>query len=219
MPSAQMNDAYQRAIEKLPQALEQAYTTLVQQGPIPLEGTEITKAMLLRLRAFYLSQKDIKEFLGKRVAGAAADFFVETVLFYLKALNETHRLGFEIASERAIERKRNAIRPDISVWNHDELVASIECKTQLGWNRDQWQRAFESREKELKAKHPRARMFLLVLTTENWSGFGDNPKVGKQFFVLSKMWPSSINPDKIEEVIGTPCTPIEKLFKQITKTA
>ncbi len=210
----QSNDIYQHALEELPRALEQAYTELVSRGQVPLEGTETSKAILLRLSAFYLSQKRVKEFLGKRVAGAGADFFVETVLFYLKVLNETRRLGFEITSERTIERKRNALRPDISIWKQDELLASIECKTQLGWNRHHWQSDFESREKELKEKYPRVRTFLLVMTTKNWSGFGDNPKVGKQFFVLSKVWPSSINPDNIDEVIGTP---IEKFFKQIVK--
>jgi hypothetical protein len=144
------------------------------------------------------------------------DFFVETLLFYLKALNDTHGLSLEITSERAVRRQRGAPRPDISIWRNDIMIAAIECKTQLGWSRNTWQTAFEARTQQLQTYCPNTQTFLVVMTTENWSGFGDSPHIGKQFFALSKVWPTKINPENIDPAIGMP---IEPLFKHIALCA
>ena len=137
---------------------------------------------------------------------------METVVFYLKALAETHQLGLEVKSERTVKPKRNAMRPDISIWSNGGIVASIECKTQLGWNRDNWESDFLLRQKRLREDYPMARSFLLVATANNWPGFGGKPQLGTQYFVLSRVWPGEINLENIDGVIENP---IEGLFKQI----
>ncbi len=93
------------------------------------------------------------------------------------------------------------------------MIASIECKTQLGWNRDKWQSDFAAREQQLHVYCPNAQVFLLVMTTENWPGFGDSRNIGRQFFALSKVWPTEVNPENVDEAIEMP---IELLFKRIT---
>lgn len=110
-----------------------------------------------------------------------------------------------------LKKKRGAIRPDISVWKGDEVIAIIECKTQLGWNREKWEEDFLKREINLKEKFPKAKAYLLVMSLENWPGFGDNCNCGSKYFVLSKYWPgilSVVQADAIE-------MPIEKLFENI----
>ena len=108
---------------------------------------------------------------------------------------------------------RGAIRPDISVWKNNKVVAIIECKTQLGWNRTRWEKDFRKRESKLKDKFPHAKAFLVVLTSKNWPGFpDDNRKVGKQYFTLSNTWPTNIRGDRVNSVI---MNPIENLFKRI----
>jgi len=44
-----------------------------------------------------------------------------------------------------IRQKKGNIRPDISVWKNNKVVAIVECKTQLGWNRDKWEEDFKKR--------------------------------------------------------------------------
>ena len=178
---------------------------------------EVTRAMLRRVSAFYEAQRRMKLFLGKRYAVAAADFLVETLVFYLKALAVTHQLNVEIASERQIRRKRGAIRPDISIWQGDECLACIECKTQLGWKRHTWEAQFVEREQKLIAEFTGASTFLLVLTGLNWPGFGDHPQLGNKYFLLLRdIWPGDVDLDTLETRIDTP---VEMLRGRVAQLA
>lgn len=191
MPTFTAADAqYRRAIEAPGHELAAAFSASKQVETIDLQGNDITKAILLRLKAFYLTQDIIKAELQKVYAAPAADFFVETTLFFLRVVLEKLAPELTVASEKNIVRKRGSMRPDISVWHGDRVVAAIECKTQLGWNRDGWLHDFEGRESRLKAEYPNAKLYLLVMTGSNWPGFGDDTRVGKQLFMLMHdAWP------------------------------
>ena len=179
MKSSPENDPFRDLWSSMPSALVESYERL-RAGPLPLEGIEVTRALLQRVSAFYGTQRAMKQFLGKRYAVAGADFFVEMLAFYLKALAETHQLDFEVASERQIRRKRGAIRPDISIWRDDRCLACIECKTQLGWKRHTWNDQFDDREARLIAEFTGASTFLVVLTGLNWPGLGDHEYVATE---------------------------------------
>jgi hypothetical protein len=194
MPSfAQAASAYRLAIEAPGRELAAAFAAARALGPADLTKDELTEAILLRLKAFLATQDAIKAGLNKVYAAPAADFFVETVAFYLKVALDGHASRLQVASERNMVKRSGSLRPDISVWRGDELVAAVECKTQLGWNRDGWLKDFEDRESRLNAECPKARLFLLVMTGSNWPGFGDDARAGKQFFVLLQdIWPRDI---------------------------
>ena len=180
---------------------------------ISFEEKDITKAILLRMKAYYDTQNKIKEFLNKRYLPAASDFFVEAIVFYLKVILEIENISLEVHSEKQIKQKKRAIRPDISVWKNNRIVAIIECKTQLGWNRDKWEEDFKKREHELKNEFPNAKAFLVVMTSKNWSGFpDDNKNIDKQYFTLSSEWPINISEYNLDNII---IDPIENLFKNI----
>lgn len=171
---------------------------------IDLSGSLMTQAILLRMGAYYDSQNRIKQFLNKRYLASASDFFVETVAYYLKLYY--HNNSFKIASERQIMRKRGAIRPDISIWDQDTIVATIECKTQLGWDRFNWHNKYEERERKLKLVFPKAKSFLLAMTSLNWSGFCQiQSEHREKFFCLTNDWPSRERPiqfqDRIEKLL------------------
>ena len=85
-------------------------------------------------------------------------------------------------SERKINKDRNAIRPDISIWKKDKVVAIIECKTQLGWNRKDWEKHYGDRDRILKMDFPKAKSFLLVMTGQNWKGFGNHRYLSNKYF-------------------------------------
>ena len=86
--------------------LKSQYETLLGIDNVTLDTTAFSEAILMRLISYYTFQNNIKEFLGKRYATAGADFFVETVLFYLKFVVEKFAPDLEVCSERAIEKKR-----------------------------------------------------------------------------------------------------------------
>jgi hypothetical protein len=202
------------------ESLDNQYTQLVHlygkiksNASISLEQKDITKAILFRMKAYYDSRNKIKKFLNKDICPAASDFFVEAVAFYLKLFFETKGVNLELHSEKTIKPRRGSMRPDISVWKNDEVVATVECKTQLGWNRDRWEDDFRNRESKLKLEFPKANAFLIVMTSENWPGFpDDDKKVGEQYFTLSSTWPANISDDNIDNVI---MNPIEDLFRKI----
>ena len=62
-------------------------------------------------------------------------------------------------SEKQIKPKLGAIRPDVLIWKGDEVVAIIECKTQLGWNRHKWESDFNEREKKLHKEFKNAKAY------------------------------------------------------------
>jgi len=223
MSILEFEKSYCKVLEKQPEQLDTLYRELTSHGKISLSDLEITKPILLRMKAYYEVQDKIKEFLNKRYSPPASDFFVEAVSFYLKAVLDTHNTGLEVHSERQIKQKRGAIRPDISIWEGEDVFAIIECKTQLGWNRRfdknqkkyKWEIDFTEREGKLRREFPKAQAFLLVLTEENWDGFqDDDPRVRKQFFALlhKTFWPTQVTEENIEGAIKTP---IEGLFKKI----
>jgi hypothetical protein len=207
-----IQDEYALALDGLIPALRSSYEQM--KLSCSNSGFDYSQAITNRLRAFYLSQSELKYFLDKKVAQAGSDFFVETILFFLKLFNEVENLSFEIKSEQAIQRKRNALRPDITIWIGSKLIAVIECKTQLGWHRHEWDNHFRFRENKIKESFPDAQVFLVVMSGSNWPGFGDDPRVGTQLFCLLKsgIWPTFLSADYDENVLETR---IEKLFAQL----
>jgi hypothetical protein len=209
----EVQDEYAYALDSLMPALKSSYEKM-KLLRLSNGNFDYSQAITNRLRAFYLLQSGTKIFLDKRVAQAGSDFFVETILFFLKLFNDVENLDFEIKSEQAIQPKRNALRPDITIWSGSELLAAIECKTQLGWHRRSWDSHFQERENKIKESFPMAQIFLVVMSGSNWSGFGNDARVGQQFFCLLKggIWLTQLSVNYDETVFETR---IEKLFEQL----
>ncbi|WP_295616716.1 DUF2059 domain-containing protein [Chamaesiphon sp. GL140_3_metabinner_50] len=210
--SVEFQDEYADALDNLVPALQDSYERMKQQYS-PGYKFDYSQAVANRLRAFYATQLGIKKILDKKFAQAGSDFFVETILFFLILFNDLNGLELEIKSEQTIQPKRNALRPDITIWRGLDLLAVIECKTQLGWHRHDWKSHFESREEKIKEVFPNAKIFLVVMTSCNWSGFGEDERVGKQLFCLLKdIWPTSLSKCRDPEIFDTR---IEYLFEEI----
>jgi hypothetical protein len=211
------DDAYNRIIKRQSDTLVKTYNDLLKNYTFDLENKDISKALITRLKTYYDTNNQIKRFLNKRYAQPASDFFVEQVLFFIKLFLEKNKANLTAHSERQIKQRRGMMRPDISIWNQkDEVVAIIECKTQLGWNRYNWEVDFLKRENTLHQTYPKAKAFLLVMTTGNWGGFKkkDN-NIGKKYFgLLDNTWPPDANKENIDNVI---LTPFEKLLREINK--
>lgn len=209
---------YLDALRGRASSIKLLYESLKQSGPLPIEGQEVTTSILRTLKTHYDVEHEVKTFLGKRVRGHAADVFVETLLLYLRVFLETHGVELTAVSERSISRKRGSIRPDISIWRGEQLIATIECKTNFGWNRHGWEKYLRERESSVHHLFPFAKCFLVVLTEVNWSGFGSDPRVGDQLFTLCTVWPTDVSLDRPEASIRNPIEPLLRQLKQGTRT-
>jgi hypothetical protein len=172
----------------------------------------MTEAILYRMRAYYHQQDAIKALLDKHKIAPAADFFVETLAFYLKAYFAQTKPDLSVHSERAVKRKRGALQPDITIWDGEEVIVSIECKTELGWNRNGWRDQYFTRKHKLQEDFPNVKTFLVVMTNVNWDGFTNDPLVGKEFFTLSRVHPRIIVKGEEVSVI---MNSIESLIQQV----
>lgn len=122
-----------------------------------LSKDEITQAIVQRMNSFwYFHVKNNKDLLHREVNTTAADFFTETCLFFVKAFFHKHKL--EVFSERNIlkEKSKKSLRPYISIWKNDELIAVIELKVSDGWNRKNMLNHLEERKKSIQAIWPNA---------------------------------------------------------------
>src|SRR5579864_6239650 len=124
MPTfTEADHAYRTAIGAPGRELANAFAAASTVPEIDLAGTDLTTAVLLRVKAFYLSQDAIKSGLSKVYAAPAADFFVETVCFFLKVVLGRMDSSLWVASEKNIVPRQGSMRPDISVWRGEELIA------------------------------------------------------------------------------------------------
>ncbi len=207
---------YCKSISNQPKLLENHYTKILSEIEPEASNKVITKAILMRMREYYITQKKVSNFLGINVNPPQAYNFEQTVLFYLKAYIEKKRKGWKVYSNENIGEKGNTLRPlrpDISIFdNSNKLIAAIECKLQLGYNRYNWEEKFKKREADILEKYPKAKVFLLVLTEENWDGFRGNSNERKKYFCLTEKWPT-----KLPEDISDKCilNPIEELLEQL----
>ncbi len=108
------------------------------------------------------------------------------------------------------KKKRQVIRPDITIYQGETVVAIIECKTQLGWNRNDWEIDFNRRSQLLNSVYPKAKAYLLVMTGSNWSGFSNHKRLNNDCFcLLNDIWPTDFkNSNQI-------MSKIEELFSKI----
>ena len=205
-----LDQPYRDSIENTILQLKESSKRIENDYLFDLNKNEITVAILERLKSFYKTQQETKTFLNKRYQTAGADFFVETIIFFIQLYLKSKKSDLEVHSERQIRPKKKMIRPDISIWRGNEVVAIIECKTQLGWNRKNWENDFNSREMKLKREFPNAKAFLLVMTGLNWGGFENNENLGTKYFcLLENIWP--INYNDTTQIK----TPIEGLIRQL----
>ena len=205
---------YCKVLKKQYSRLIKLYLNVSSNSSFSLRKSDITKAILFRMKTYYEVSDKITKFLNKRSVSPGPDFFVETVVFYLKLFFEKRKKSIEVHSERKLKSEMGAMKPDISIWKDGKVIAIIECKTNLGWNRKNWKKDFLKREKDLKKYFPKAKAFLLVLSSINWSGFSEKDnRVGKQFFALSSEALRKIGDQPLENVIKNK---IEGLFKEIS---
>ena len=153
-----------------------------------LSTTEITDTIIDRMNAFwYFTVNNNKELLNRQSNSVSSDFFTETCQLYFKAYFESN-FDVKVYSERSIVEGKNPVKPDISIWSGDNVLAAIELKVNSGWQRKTILDHLETREFNIKYLHPSCQFFAIAF----WNFFEDgcigwNEKfVGLKTFTKSK---------------------------------
>lgn len=116
-----------------------------------LSKTEITDAIIERMKAFwYFHVPNNKEILDRKINTISADFFTETCLLFLKCYFE--KFGLKVLSEERMNR--SWIRPDISIWRDNTIIAVVELKVSDGWKGKNMMKHLIEREAQVKRYCP-----------------------------------------------------------------
>lgn len=135
--------------------IQQSIKSQLDKYPFDLSKTDITEAIIDRMMAFwYFNVNNNKQILGREINPTSADFFTETCLLFLKSYFE-NKHGLKVLSERNIT-KGSVIRPDISIWKENQLVAAIELKVSDGWKGGTMLPHLIEREKQINFLFPYA---------------------------------------------------------------
>jgi hypothetical protein len=162
------------------------------------------------LRAF---QKEFGRLFGRIKQPPLADDFTAAVALCLEQFLTAKDHSDRVRCEKTTHKKRGATRPDISVWSAaGTLIATVECKTNLGWSRNEWKKQWKARNAALRKEFPGCSSYLCVFTQKNWNSeeFLNSPECEKQWFCLSK---ESVG--KITDPLNAILHPIEPMVLAI----
>jgi len=211
--------AYAQLHESLKSAAEQLESEFkaIDDGAIA-KSKKATVFILTWMREYYVFQKQFDTLFNRSVMQPAADQFTAVVALTLHRYLASRGADHVVKSEVNLEHRRGTLRPDISVWRHGtELAATIECKTNLGYNRDGWSKQYYERTKRIEMMSKGCLSFLCVLTKENWEKswpeFSKSNLAGNRWFCLSDVWPSELSGDLTTHIIH----PIEPMLVGIRK--
>jgi hypothetical protein len=139
----------------------------------------------------------------------AADDFTAAVAMTLEQFLAARGFPISVWSERATPPKRGAMLMDVSIWlNSNKLIATVECKTTLGWARGRWKSELESRTEAMREFCQAS--YLCVLTQHGWDSdaFLNSACFRKQWFCLYKHGPSKITDPILRSDIPSPIEPM-----------
>ncbi len=169
--------------------------------PFDLNKTEITDAIIARMDAFwFFNVNNNKEILDRKINTTSADFFTETCLLFLKSYFGQKNLS--VFSEKILAKSR--IRPDISIWHKEELIAVIELKVSDGWKRKNIIPHIIEREQEVKKLYPHCFFGVLVF----WNFFNISVDGWGTKYIGLKQWNEKENHPRTS--VG-----VEQMIKEI----
>lgn len=119
-----------------------------------LDKDEITQAVIQRMFSFWQFNVRNCEDLGRNINTGASDFFTETCLFFIKQFFKQYDI--DVFSEKNIlkEKSRKNIRPDLSIWKDNQLIAVIELKVSDGWKGKGMLQHLEQRKNDIQQEWP-----------------------------------------------------------------
>jgi hypothetical protein len=200
---------FQGAVETWRHIADELRTTLANSDDVSFERERpATKFILIWMRELKRYQDNFGALIKRRKRPPVADDFTAAVAFSLEQFLATRGFPGMVRCEETTHRERRASRPDVSLRSPlaDTLIATIECKTDFGWNRNNWRDAFHERRQRLQTEFPGCASYLCVLCNKNWNS------TEKQWVCLSRLYPTQLA-DPIED--SDILAPIEPMFVDI----
>jgi len=148
--------------------------------PFDLEKNEITNAIIQRMDAFWYFNVNNCNDLGRKINTVSSDFFTESCLLFIKAL--ANQRGIQVFSERNISgrNQKTNMRPDLSFWKNDELVAVIELKVSDGYKGKHMVQHLEDRKNNIRGIWPEAFFGAIVF----WNCFQNYTEIDSNYIGL-----------------------------------
>lgn len=212
-PSTQITDSLTQALSGYRSATERLHAAFCKISDQQFAESRLaTKFILSWMRDLKHFHRNFGDLFNRRKRPPIADDFTASVAICLNEFLKSRGHSDCVRAEETTHRHRNATRPDISVRDlSDNLLATIECKTNFGWNRDGWQIDHEVRSETLRELCPDCTTYLCVLTQKNWDStdLQNSDKFGTEWYCLCNE-----NVGKLETPIPDSAilTPIEPMF-------
>ena len=183
-----------------------------------IEKKPATEFVLNWMGEHVRSLKRFNESISRHVLPSSADQLTGAVAVALQEYLAHSGSTLLVESEKFVATLEGRLRPDITIWaTTGELVALIECKTQLGYSRSSWQQQYFERTDRIKLKYPNALSFLVILTGLNWdvSEYLSSDQRKSVWFCMSSVWPDQLIHPFENQLID----PIETLLISIRDSA
>ena len=215
-PTVHITETLSQALANYRSAARQLHNAFSQLSDLEFsQSTVATKFILSWMRDLKQYHRDFGDLFNRRKRPPIADDFTASVAVCLNEFLRSRGIEHCVSSEETTHRHRNATRPDVSVRDSSgTLLATIECKTNFGWNRHGWQADHVDRSDALRLICPNCTTYLCVLTQKNWDSteLQNSEMFGTEWFCLCNENVGIIETPVPESVI---LTPIEPMFTNI----
>ena len=128
----------------------------------------ISEMIARRMFYYYQTQKQLKKVLQVSIAAAASDVLEQVIGMYISAYL-TSIGSFEVKINSLFSYTGGQVRPDIAVLHNGVRLATVEVKTDLGWQRDYCTKTgWKERREKCKETAGFKEAILFVLAKKNW---------------------------------------------------
>jgi hypothetical protein len=167
-----------------------------------------TRFILVWMRELKRYHSNFGSLFKRQKRPPVADDFTAAVALSLEQFLAARGFPGMVRCEQTTHQERGALRPDVSLRSppSDSLVATVECKSDLGWDRGDWRVKFQERTQKLQSAFPGCASYLCVLHKKDWDCNE------KQWYCLCRFPPTRLG-DVISD--SDILAPIEPMFVDI----
>ena len=157
-----------------------------------LSADDMQNSMCKYLDACASRNQSLSKVLGRTREPPIAETVTEAVNMFVDSITRSdslRHLNLGVTSEKTVKLPSGKyIKPDVGIWQKDQerLLATVECKTCLGYQRKTWMIDYEKRVADFASVGVSQSASILFVGTENtWGGFPKNdPRYRKTWFSL-----------------------------------
>ena len=174
-----------------------------------LQHKPATKFILSWMRDLKGFQDNFGELFRRQKRPSVADDFTAAVALCLAQFIDARGSAGIVRSEKKTKDEQGAPRPDISIWtSYGVLVATVECKADLGWTRKNWKEKCVKRTRELQTWVRGCDSYLCVMWHKDWS----RSEYSESWYCLSKVPAAKLSGPVTDSDI---LMPVEPMFLDI----